>query len=178
MNHLTYFVYRYPSESKYSPVPNDAESGNIEDYGCQLSIYPAAVGDTYTAPYHCWVDGECKVEPRRWQVAEVTRYRSDPQAEVVFSKAILTFDGEPIKDESSGDYCNVLEIAVIPEKFKISWPAAPKFHKRIGDQLWEGNYQVNKIFRFTAPDKYGDNEVKVLWCIPTEATQPELVAVS
>ena len=60
MNHLTYFVYRYPSESKYSPVPNDAESGNIEDYGCQLSIYPAAVGDTYTAPYHRWVDGDAK----------------------------------------------------------------------------------------------------------------------
>ena len=173
MNHLTHFVYRYPSDAKYSPVPNDTEGGAIEDYGCQLSIYPVAVGDSHTAPWHRWEGDECRVEPRRWHVAEVVRYEPI-DAVVSFSVAILTFDGEPIAAESPGG--DVLEIAVMPEKFKLTWPETAEHCAGVGDAIYRSDYQVDRVSVFTSPQGY--EQVRVLWCVPAAETVLEEFAIA
>ena len=170
MIHLTHLVFAYPHDVKFSQIPDEYDGSEIEDYGCQSSVFPVTVGDLHTAPFHSWEDGEFKVYSRRWQVAEVTRY--DPvghDGDVSFSVAILTFDGKPSQPAFAPDECNILEISILPNQFQMSWPAQRKFCTEVGDKVWKEPYQVDHIFAFTTNDKYGYEEVRILWCSPAMA---------
>lgn len=89
-----------------------------------------------------------------------------------FAVAQLTFDGKPTEIAvSTRKQAKILQIALTPHDFVISWSTGPDYVWQVGETLREKPYEVSHIDKFHPRSSGGSyDEVCICWCTPMAST--------
>ena len=158
MDKVNLLIYSYPREQQYSVV-SDYDGDIIADYAAEITKQFPAIGDTRTYSHHVWQDGECKLLPTRWTVAQVSTWER-------ISIVQLTLDGKPAELEEMNPE-QVLQIIVTPAQIKLSWPTKPEYGVAREDVTLLESFHPSNCW-----------QIQVCWCMPVETTESNLVTVA